>query len=88
MIETIPTKEELETFIYQVLSNKDYTDREKIDLFLELNAVMYSNLGSDSKKADIEDVKKKTRSIYRAIKTIDEAQGNLMLRTQDGATYK
>lgn len=88
MINFIPTKEELELIIYQVLSNKEYTDRQKIDAFLEINAIMYANLGSDSKKNEIEDVKRKTRSIYRAIKTIDEAQGNLMLRTQDGATYK
>ena len=78
-----PSKEELENFVFRVLSHKSYSDVQKIDSLLELNANMYANLGSDSKKGEVDDVKRKTRVIYRAIKSIDERQGSLMLRTQD-----
>jgi hypothetical protein len=45
---------------------------------------MYTNLGSDSTKADKEEVKKNSRAIYRAIKDLDESTGKLLLQHQDG----
>lgn len=58
--------------------------KERIDELLRIDADMYTNLGSDSTKADKEQVKKNSRFIYRAIKDLDDATGKLLLQHQDG----
>lgn len=58
--------------------------KERIDELLRIDADMYTNLGSDSTKADKEQVKKNSRLIYRAIKDLDDATGKLLLQHQDG----
>ena len=58
--------------------------KERIDELLRMDADMYTNLGSDSTKADKEQVKKNSRFIYRAIKDLDDATGKLLLQHQDG----
>ena len=58
--------------------------KERIDELLKIDADMYTNLGSDSTKADKEQVKKNSRLIYRAIKDLDDATGKLLLQHQDG----
>lgn len=58
--------------------------KERIDELLRMDADMYTNLGSDSTKADKEQVKKNSRLIYRAIKDLDDATGKLLLQHQDG----
>lgn len=58
--------------------------KERIDELLKIDADMYTNLGSDSTKADKEQVKKNSRFIYRAIKDLDDATGKLLLQHQDG----
>lgn len=65
---------------------KDYqkTVGERIDQLLFEDANMYTNLGSDSTKAEKEEVKKNSRAIYRAIKDLDESTGKLLLQHQDG----
>ena len=79
----IPTTDELSEELFKILSYKTYSDRQKIDSMLELNANLHTQLGSDSTKAEKETVKKLSRVVYRAIKTIDLRMGELMLRTQD-----
>ena len=44
---------------------------------------MYCNLGIDSTKTEKLKVKSISRKIYRAIKTIDVAKGNLFLTAMD-----
>ena len=56
----------------------------RIDQLLSEDANMYTNLGSDSTKAEKEEVKKNSRAIYRAIKDLDESTGKLLLQHQDG----
>lgn len=58
--------------------------RERIDSLLEIDANLYTNLGSDSSKADKLEIKKKSRVIYKTIKGLDEATGKLLLQHQDG----
>lgn len=58
--------------------------KQRIDELLEMDATMYTNLGSDSTKAEKEQVKKNSRVIYRAIKDLDEATGKLLIQHQDG----
>ena len=57
--------------------------RQRIDELLEADSNMYTNLGSDSTKNEIEEVKKKSRVIYRAIKDLDSFAGSQLLYYQD-----
>ena len=68
--------------VLKILTYKTWTDRKKIDALLEIDANMYTNLGTDSTKTEIKETKKASRFIYRAIKSIDENIGKELLRTQ------
>ena len=57
-----------------------WTDQKKIDKLLEIDADLYCNLGKESTKTDIENTKRQSRRIYRAIKSIDKYWGGMMLR--------
>ena len=57
--------------------------KERIDSLLELDANMYTNLGCDSTKAEKEEVKKKSRIIYRSIKELDSYIGSQLIYYQD-----
>jgi len=70
--------------ILRIAADYQKTVRERIDQLLFEDANMYTNLGSDSTKAEKEEVKKTSRAIYRAIKDLDEATGKLLLQHQDG----
>ena len=70
--------------ILRIAADYQKTVKERIDQLLFEDACMYTNLGSDSTKADKEEVKKNSRAIYRAIKDLDEATGKLLLQHQDG----
>ncbi len=58
--------------------------KERIDTLLEIDATMYTNLGSDSTKAEKLEVKKNSRLIYKAIKDLDLETGKLLIQHQDG----
>lgn len=73
----------LQFIIDKILGYKTYTDRMKLDALLEIDCNNYANLGSDSTKAEKLEVKKQSRQIYRAIKTIDPVWGERFLRTMD-----
>lgn len=59
------------------------TVKERIDQLLELDASQYTNLGSDSTKAEKAEVKKNSKVIYRTIKDLDEYTGKLLLEHLD-----
>ena len=59
------------------------TVRERIDQLLEMDATQYTNLGSNSTKAEKAEVKKKSKVIYKAIKDLDEYTGKLLLEHLD-----
>lgn len=69
--------------INKILNYKTISIRQKIDRLLEIDANNYTNLGSDSSKTEKEQVKKESRFIYRAIRTLDKELGNLFLQHQD-----
>ena len=73
----------LQFIIDKILNYKTYTDRMKLDALLEIDCNNYANLGCDSTKAEKLEVKKQSRQIYRAIKTIDPVWGERFLRTMD-----
>ncbi len=68
--------------INKILSYKTISTKDKINRLLELDAIMYTNLGSDSSKTERSDTKKKSRVIYRAIKTLDRDLGDMLLINQ------
>ena len=65
--------------IDKILSSKTWTDRKKLDELFRIDTNMYTNLGSDSTKKEKEEVKKRSRVIYRAIKSIDKVIGNQLI---------
>jgi hypothetical protein len=70
--------------IYKIAEDYNKTVIERINELLEADATMYTNLGSDSTKAEKLEVKKKSRIIYRAIKDLDLETGKLLIQHQDG----
>lgn len=58
--------------------------KQRIDALLEMDANMYTNLGSDSTEEEKLEVKKKSRVIYTAIRVMDEEIGKPLLQHQDG----
>lgn len=70
--------------ILRIAEDYQKTVIERINQLLEIDATMYTNLGSDSTKADKQEVKKNSRIIYRAIKDLDFDTGKLLLQHQDG----
>jgi len=63
--------------------NAPATDRQKIDGLLELDARLYTELGVNSTKADKVETRRKSRIIYREIRSIDKKDGNLLLNHLD-----
>ena len=73
----------LQFMIDKILNYKTYTDKMRIDALLEIDCNNYSNLGSESTKTERLEVKKQSRQIYRAIKTIDKSLGDMLLTAMD-----
>mgnify|MGYP003639710356 FL=1 len=63
--------------------NAPATDRQKVDGLLELDARLYTELGVGSTKADKLETRRKSRIIYREIRSIDKKDGNLLLNHLD-----
>ena len=74
---------EIENSILQIVGYKTWTEKKKIDVMLEIDCNIYTNLGIDSLKKDRDLAKKNSRFIYRAIKSIDNNLGNLLYKSRD-----
>ena len=59
------------------------SDKGKVDILLKMDAAQYTNLGNTSTKTEKELVKKNSRHIYRAIKSLDNSLGESFLSHQD-----
>ena len=70
--------------ILRIAEDYQKTVIERVNKLLEIDANMYTNIGSDSTKAEKLEVKKNSRIIYRAIKDLDFDTGKLLLQHQDG----
>ena len=55
----------------------------KIDKLLEIDCSLYAHLGTDSTKAEKEEVKRRSIDIYRTIKTLDKKLGDELLYSED-----
>jgi len=69
--------------IEKITNFKTWSDRQKVDELLRIDADIYCNLGSESTKADKEEDQKKSKKIYRAIKDIDYLTGLSFLHVID-----
>jgi|TARA_Y100000289_G_C3916101_1_gene147510 hypothetical protein len=69
--------------IDKILEFKTWDDRQKIDELLRIDCELYTNLGIDSTKTELNEVKKNSRTIYRAIKQVDSVMGTTFLRAMD-----
>jgi len=63
-----------------IAESQELDDRQKIDELLRIDAMLYANMGLDSTPEERADTKKRSRLIYRMIKTIDLETGELFLR--------
>ena len=71
------------SFCDTVIGYKTKTEKEKMDALLELDTLLYTRLGIDSTLKDKRETKKKSRIIYRAIKTFNKAVGDSFLQHMD-----
>jgi len=74
---------ETEKLIDKVLSYKTWSDKRRIDTLLEHDCNMYTCLGKDSKKKEIEETRRKSKLIYKAISKINPEQGKNYLWYMD-----
>jgi hypothetical protein len=73
---------ELQDRVLKIVGYKTWSDKRKIDTLLEIDATAYTNLGTDSTKTQVENTRRDSRFIYRAIKSIDENLGKKLLINQ------
>lgn len=73
----------IESKIDKIVGYKTWSDRRKIDALLEMDCIMYTNLGLDSTKEEIRSVKVASRKIYRGVSKIDKTLGDTMVRAMD-----
>lgn len=75
--------ENLEAYIEEVLSNDSWDEKQKKDELYRIDCKMYTNLGIDSTKGERNEVKKKSRLIYKAIQKINHHEGTQLLQAID-----
>jgi hypothetical protein len=57
--------------------------KERTDAILEMDAIQYQNLGTDSTKTEKKKVKSDSKHLYKLVKGFNEADGNLLLNHMD-----
>ncbi len=69
--------------IEKIISFSSWTDKEKKDELLRIDCSMYTYLGKDSSKQDLEQVRKNSRVIYKSLKAIDHNLSELLMNAID-----
>lgn len=69
--------------IDKIAEFKTWSERQKLDELLRIDCKMYTNLGSDSTKKEVLDVRAKSKKIYKLIKTINPTMGTTFLNAMD-----
>tara|TARA_R100000541_G_scaffold5598_1_gene13055 strand:+ start:8524 stop:8772 length:249 start_codon:yes stop_codon:yes gene_type:complete len=64
--------------IQKIKTYKTWSLKKKVDALLEIDAVMYTNLGIDSTKTEKKEVKAISRKIYKAISFISPLDGHIL----------
>lgn len=57
--------------------------KERTDAILEMDAISYTNLGTDSTKKEKSKVKSDSKYLYKLIKGFNETDGNLLINHLD-----
>lgn len=57
--------------------------KDRTDAILEIDAISYTNLGSDSSKTEKNKVKSDSKYLYKLIKGFNEKDGKLLLNHLD-----
>lgn len=76
MVYTINDVEKIKSF-------KTWSPKRKIDALLELDSIQACNLGLDSTDNQLNQAKRQSRKIYRAIRAIDYKLGESFLQSMD-----
>ena len=69
--------------VEKVINFSSWSDRKKIEELFRIDSYMYTNLGTDSLKKERDEVRKKSRYIYRAISKIDPKTGKGLIYSMD-----
>ncbi|MEJ6767441.1 MAG: hypothetical protein QNK97_04465 [Gammaproteobacteria bacterium] len=69
--------------VEKVINFSSWSDRKKIEELFRIDSYMYTNLGTDSLKKERDEVRKKSRYIYRAIAKIDPKTGKGLIYSMD-----
>lgn len=67
----------------KITSDFNLTVRDRTDELLKLDAIQYTNLGTDSTKQEKKEVKANSKYIYKKIKEIDEETGKMLIHSMD-----
>ena len=73
----------VESKIDKIVGYKTWSNRKKIDTLLEMDCVMYTNLGIESTLEEKRNVKMISKRIYRGISKIDKTLGDTIMRAMD-----
>jgi hypothetical protein len=69
--------------IDKIVEFKTWKRRKKIDELFRIDSWMYTNLGSESTKAEKDSVKRKSKDIYRAVNKINPSIGKSLIFHMD-----
>jgi hypothetical protein len=74
---------DVSSFCDKVVGYVTKSETEKLDALLELDSMLYTELGISSPIKDKRETKKKSRIIYRAIKSFNKELGESFLQHMD-----
>ncbi len=69
--------------IEKIMNRRNISADTKKDLLLEMDATIYTNMGTDSTKQERSQAKKNSTEIYKAIYKIDPMEGFYYLYSKD-----
>lgn len=69
--------------IDKIFDYKTISNIEKINRMLEIDAIQYTNCGSETTKSEKDIVKKNSKYIYKVISKLDPEIGRQFLQHQD-----
>lgn len=67
--------------IEKILGFTTWSEKRKIDELFRIDAILYTNLGSDSTDKERVSVERKSKRIYKEISKIDPVIGSELLRS-------
>ena len=75
--------EDIRRLADKIISDFNLTVRDRTDELLKLDAIQYTNLGTDSTKTEKKEVKANSKYIYKKIQEIDHDTGKHLITSMD-----